>query len=90
MHASAGIFGQGLAYAARAQCVASTVFAAAGANPLKLAAMRGFGADVRLAAHDLDAAKAASRDPAAETGKLFVEDGLHRPSPRGRGPLAMA
>jgi threonine dehydratase len=87
MYASAGNIGQGLAYAARAQGVAAMVFAAAGANPLKLAAMRRFGADVRLAGHNLYAAKAASRDPAAETGKLFFEDGLHPAIAEGAGSI---
>jgi threonine dehydratase len=87
--ASAGNFGQGLAHAARARGVAATVFAATGANPLKLDAMRGFGADVRLAGHDFDAAKAAARAHAAATGQLFVEDGLHPAIAEGAGTIAL-
>ena len=87
--ASAGNFGQGLAHAARARGVAATVFAATGANPLKLEAMRGFGADVRLAGHDFDAAKAAARTHAAATGQLFVEDGLHPAIAEGAGTIAL-
>ena len=51
--ASAGNFGQGLAYAGRAQGLPVTVFAALGANPRKLARMRALGADVRLAGRGL-------------------------------------
>ena len=46
--ASAGNFGQGIAHAARSRGVSATVFAAVNANPLKVDAMRGFGAEVRL------------------------------------------
>jgi threonine dehydratase len=75
--ASAGNFGQGLAHAARSRGVRATVFAAVNANPLKVEAMRGFGAEVRLEGRDFDAAKAAARSFAAATGRVFVEDGLH-------------
>lgn len=46
--ASAGNFGQGVAHAGRRSGVPVTVYAATAANPLKLAAMRAFGAEVRL------------------------------------------
>src|SRR5690348_9048213 len=44
--ASAGNFGQGLAYAARKRSMPLTVFAATNANELKLERMRSLGADV--------------------------------------------
>ena len=87
--ASAGNFGQGIAYAARTRGGRATVFAAEGANPLKLAAMRRFGAEVRLAGHDFDAAKAAARTHAAATGEIFVEDGLHPAIAEGAGTIAL-
>ena len=87
--ASAGNFGQGLAHAARSHGVTATVFAATGANPLKIEAMRGFGAEVRLAGHDFDAAKAAARSFAATTGRIFVEDGLHPAIAEGAGTIAL-
>jgi threonine dehydratase len=87
--ASAGNFGQGLAHAARSRGVTATVFAGTGANPLKLEAMRGLGADVRLAGHDFDAAKAAARAHAAATAQLFVEDGLHPAIAEGAGTIAL-
>ena len=87
--ASAGNFGQGLAHAARSHGVTATVFAATGANPLKIEAMRGFGAEVRLEGHDFDAAKAAARGFAAASGRIFVEDGLHPAIAEGAGTIAL-
>src|SRR5262249_23362347 len=63
--ASAGNFGQGLAYAARQRKRPVVLFAATSANPLKVQRMRALGADVRLAGHDFDAAKAEARAFAA-------------------------
>src|ERR671930_1018755 len=59
--ASAGNFGQGMAYAARKRARKLTVFAALNANPLKVERMRALGAEVRLEGHDFDAAKEAAR-----------------------------
>jgi hypothetical protein len=73
--ASAGNFGQGIAYAARSRGIPCTVFAAEQANPLKVERMRSFGADVRLSGNDFDSAKDAARRHAAELGGSFVEDG---------------
>src|SRR5918998_4614632 len=58
--ASAGNFGQGLAYAARARSVPLTVFAARSASPAKVERMRQLGAEVSLEGDDLDEAKAAA------------------------------
>ncbi len=55
--ASAGNFGQGLAYAARARGIPVLVFASKKANPFKVARMRALGAEVRLVGEDFDAAK---------------------------------
>jgi threonine dehydratase len=86
--ASAGNFGQGLAYAARARAIPVTVFAAVNASPIKVDAMRAFGAEVCLDGADFDAAKAAARSFAAETGRLFVEDGAHPAIAEGAGTIA--
>src|SRR5207245_10539981 len=45
--ATAGNFGQGMAYAARKRGLSLTVFASKNANPLKIARMRALGADVQ-------------------------------------------
>jgi threonine dehydratase len=59
--ASAGNFGQGLAFASRKRGISLTVFASENVNPLKLERMRQLGAEVRLRGTDFDAAKDAAR-----------------------------
>jgi threonine dehydratase len=73
--ASAGNFGQGIAFAAGAVGVPPVVFASRHANPGKLARMRALGADVREVGEDFDAAVAAARAHAAESGAYFLVDG---------------
>lgn len=87
--ASAGNFGQGLARAAARRGHACIVFAARGANPVKVEAMRRFGADVRLAGDDFDDAKAAARAHAAAHGLRYVEDGAEAAIAEGAGTLAL-
>jgi threonine dehydratase len=87
--ASAGNFGQGLAYAARSRGVRVVIYAAHAASPLKVERMRVLGADVRLAGHDLDAAKLAARDWAAAEGLRFVEDGREPEVAAGAGTIAV-
>lgn len=86
--ASAGNFGQGLAYNAARSGRALTVFASTRANPLKIVAMRRFGAEVRLAGDDFDAAKDAGRQFAHENGLMFVEDGASAAIAEGAGTIA--
>lgn len=73
--ASAGNFGQGVAFATRAHGVQLVVFAATSANPAKLAAMRRLGAQVRLAGEDFDAARDAAADYARTSGWHLLVDG---------------
>ena len=87
--ASAGNFGQGMARAAVRRGHACVVFAAEHANPAKLDAMRDFGADVRLAGADFDAAKDAARRYADERGWRFVEDGAEPAIAQGAGTIAL-
>jgi threonine dehydratase len=87
--ASAGNFGQGMAYAARKRGQRLTVFAAAAANPLKVSRMRSLGAEVLLSGTDFDAAKAAAKQHASETGALYVEDGLVPEIAEGAGTIAL-
>jgi threonine dehydratase len=87
--ASAGNFGQGMAWAARAHGVDLTVFAARNAVAGKVEAMRRLGASVMLEGDDFDAAKDAARAYAASEGLLFVEDGAHAPIAEGAGTLAL-
>jgi threonine dehydratase len=86
--ASAGNFGQGLAYAARRHGLAVTVFAAENASPLKVERMRRLGATVHLAGADLDEAKDRAREWAAARGLPFVEDGREVAISEGAGTIA--
>lgn len=86
--ASAGNFGQGLARAAARRGHACTVFAARGANPVKVEAMRRFGARVVLEGDDFDAAKDAARAHTAEHHLRYVEDGAEAAIAEGAGTIA--
>lgn len=87
--ASAGNFGQAMAYACRTRGWPLVVFASVNANPAKIAAMRGLGADVRLAGDDFDAAKEAARVFASDSGARMVEDGLEPTISEGAGTIAV-
>lgn len=87
--ASAGNFGQGLAYAARKRSRPLLVFAATTANPFKVERMRSLGAEVRLEGGDFDESKDACRAHAEKEALRFIEDG-HEPSiAEGAGTIAM-
>jgi threonine dehydratase len=83
--ASAGNFGQGMAYACRKRGIRLKVFASESANPLKIERMRAFGANVELVAGDFDDAK----DAARHDGGLFIEDGLLGAIGEGAGTIAV-
>ncbi|MDZ7631718.1 MAG: pyridoxal-phosphate dependent enzyme [Gemmatimonadaceae bacterium] len=87
--ASAGNFGQALAYAARAAGVPCTMFAASHASPLKVARMRALGATVIQDGDDFDAAKEAARAYAREHAIEFVEDGQALAITEGAGSIAV-
>jgi threonine dehydratase len=87
--ASAGNFGQGMAYAARKHGIPLVVFAAENANPLKLERMRQFGADVRLAGRDFDEAKDHAREFAGAAGRRYIEDGREPAISEGAGTIAV-
>ncbi len=89
MCASAGNFGQAMAYACRARGVPLTVYAAESANPLKIDRMRAMGAEVMLSGEDFDAAKAHARDHAAREGIRFVEDSRDPEPTEGAGTMAL-
>ncbi|HEY7846991.1 MAG TPA: pyridoxal-phosphate dependent enzyme [Candidatus Limnocylindria bacterium] len=87
--ASAGNFGQGIAYATRAQGVPFVVFAARTANPAKVAAMRRLGAEVRLAGEDFDAAREAAAAHAVTSGWRLIIDGQDPWIAIGAGTMAV-
>ena len=86
--ASAGNFGQGMAYAARKRGFRLTVYAAANASALKVERMRALGAEVVLFGEDFDAAKDAARSYAETVGATFVEDGSLTRIAEGAGTIA--
>lgn len=87
--ASAGNFGQGLAYACRSRGLPLTVFASRHANLLKVERMSALGARVEIAGEDFDAAKGAARRYAADTGTRMVEDGLEPAISAGAGTIGL-
>lgn len=87
--ASAGNFGQGMAYAARKRGIPLVVFAAESANRLKLDRMRELGAEVRLAGRDFDEAKEHGEAFAAETGARWIVDGRESAIAEGAGTIAV-
>jgi threonine dehydratase len=87
--ASAGNFGQGVAYAARSHGFPAVVFAAETANPAKVAAMRRLGADVRLVGQDFDAARTAAANHVAELGWRLLIDGEDPWITIGAGTMAV-
>jgi threonine dehydratase len=87
--ASAGNFGQALAYACRRRDVPLTVFASMTANELKVDRMRALGADVRREGVDFDAAKEAARAFAEVRDLTMVEDGREVATAEGAGTIAL-
>lgn len=88
--ASAGNFGQAVAYASRTRGIAVEVFAATDVNPAKADRMRALGAEVTLAGDDFDAAKQGARRHAADhPGCIFVEDGAEDAITEGAGTIGM-
>ena len=73
--ASAGNFGQGVAYAARALGVPAVVFTSRNANRAKVDRMRALGATVIEAGEDFDDARTASEGYAAERDAELLVDG---------------
>jgi threonine dehydratase len=73
--ASAGNFGQGVAYAARASGIPAVVFASRAANRAKVRRMGELGARVELVDGDFDDARAAAEAFAANGGGQLLVDG---------------
>jgi threonine dehydratase len=73
--ASTGNHGQSVAYAARLFGARSTVVVPEGANPLKVSAMRGQGAEVVFHGADFDAARERCEEMARERGMRYVHSG---------------
>jgi threonine dehydratase len=87
--ASAGNWGQAMAYACRSLNLPIVIYASINANPLKVERMRALGAEVRLAGEDFDAAKDAAKAYAKSINGWMVEDGFEIEVSEGHGTLAM-
>jgi threonine dehydratase len=73
--ASTGNHGQSIAYAARLFGVRAIVCVPEGANPVKLASMRGLGAELVVHGRDFDEAREHCEELAAEHGYRYIHSG---------------
>jgi len=87
--ATAGNFGQGMAWSARKRGLPLAVFTGVTANPLKVERMRALSAEVRLVGKDVEEAHEAAREFAGKTGARLVEDGRDREIAEGAGTIGM-
>lgn len=87
--ASAGNFGQAMAYACRKRGLRLTVFASVNANPLKLERMRALGAHVILHGQDFDEAKAEATRFADASDARLIEDGRDVETAEGAGTIGL-
>jgi threonine dehydratase len=87
--ASAGNFGQAMAFSCTGRNIPITVFASVHANPFKVERMRALGAEVVLEGADFDSAKIAAKHYAVKNDALFAEDGLHLGSLEGAGTIGL-
>jgi threonine dehydratase len=87
--ASAGNFGQAMAYTCSRREIALTVYASVNANPFKLERMRTLGATVVLHGEDFDEAKIEAKRVAHATGVPMVEDGFDAETGEGAGTIGM-
>jgi threonine dehydratase len=87
--ASAGNFGQGVAFAAGRRGLAATVFASRRANRGKLERMRALGAEVIEIGEDFDEARAASEAHARDGGGHLLVDGEDPRTATGAGTIAL-
>lgn len=86
--ATAGNWGQAMAYVCRARQWPLIVYAATTANALKVERMRAMGAQVRLHSDDFDRAKEEAKRFCVESGAYFVEDGREESIAEGAGTIA--
>jgi threonine dehydratase len=87
--ATAGNFGQGMAYAARKKGWPITIFVGANANPMKVERMRSLGASMRTGSDDPDALHAEAKEFAQQHGAQLVEDGREAAIAEGAGTIAV-
>jgi threonine dehydratase len=87
--ATAGNFGQAMAYACRKRSRPLIIYSATNANPLKIERMRSMGAEVRQEGDNFDGSKESAKAFCASTGAHFVEDGRDIAISEGAGSIAV-
>jgi threonine dehydratase len=87
--ATAGNFGQAMAYACRKRGRHLIIYSATNANPLKIERMRSMGAEVRQEGENFDGSKESAKAFCASTGAHFVEDGRDIAISEGAGSIAV-
>jgi threonine dehydratase len=87
--ASAGNFGQAMAWSCRTREIDLTVYASVNANPFKVARMKDLGAKVVQHGADFDEAKIAAREFASRENIRFVEDSLDVETVIGAGTIGV-
>jgi threonine dehydratase len=87
--ATAGNFGQGMAYAARKRGWPITIFVGANANPMKVDRMRQLGATVHAGSDDPDVLHAEAEAFARKHGAHLVQDGREAAIAEGAGTIAI-
>ena len=87
--ASAGNHAQGVALAARELGISAVVYMPADAALPKVAATRGYGAEVRLVGASLDEALLAARAECTRTGAVLIHPFDHRDIVIGQGTLGL-
>lgn len=87
--ASAGNHAQGVALAARELGISAVVYMPLGAALPKLAATRGYGAEVRQEGADLTGALVAAQQEAAATGRVFIPPFDHRDVVLGQATMGL-
>ncbi len=88
--ASAGNFGQAMAYVGRSRCIPVQVFVANDVNPAKAERMRSLGAKVTLCDGDFEVAKQNARRQAVDHPDcIFVEDGTEDAITEGAGTIGV-
>jgi threonine dehydratase len=87
--ATAGNFGQGMAYAARRRGWPITIFVGAKANPMKVDRMRQLGATVREGSDDPDELHAEAEAFARKNSLHLVQDGREAAIAEGAGTIAV-
>ncbi|QAY68962.1 threonine ammonia-lyase [Xylanimonas protaetiae] len=87
--ASAGNHAQGVALAAQLLGIDAVVYMPVDAPLPKLAATRGYGADVRLVGTSVDESLVAAREEAARTGRVLIHPFDHADVVAGQGTVAL-